>query len=166
MFGREGNWDSLLNHLAEYLTLALLPPNTLPTRIDQIEYIRVTGYSVETTEPSFYNAATVALKPQLEDLGIAFLEAKPYLKWANSSCAVVTEGRACRKYAIATKAFWDMWIAIFPNIPLAVTARFPAETSGPNYNYYSPSPADAGAMAASGPLDSRVRGNDGFSHRG
>lgn len=104
---------------------------------DHIEYIRVTGYSVGTTEPSFYNNATAELKPQLETLGMAFQGNKPYLRWANSACQIIPEGRACRKYAIATKAFWDMYIATFPNIPLAVTARFPEDVNGPNYNYYS-----------------------------
>ncbi len=130
----QDEFEELLNHLAEYLTLAPVPPNNFPSRIDQIEYIRVTGYGVETTEPSFYNTTTLALKPALQAAGITFVGIKPRLHWKTSYCPIGDSG--CRKYSQATTAFWDMWIAIFPNVPLAVTVRFNEDTTSPNYNYY------------------------------
>ncbi len=131
----QDEFEELLNALAGQLMLAPLPPAPFTGSYgDRIEYIRVTGYSVETTEPSFYNTTTLALKPALEAAGITFVGNKPRLRWKNSACPIGDSG--CRKYSQATTAFWDMWIAIFPNIPLAVTVRFNEDTTSPNYDYY------------------------------
>ncbi len=102
----------------------------LASHLDSAGYLDdiVTGYSVETTEPSFYNKATLTLKQPLTQKGIRFdSNDKPYLRWTNYACPVdevppgvpidpshYPEGFACRKYAQATKAFWECGAGRFP----------------------------------------------------
>ncbi len=125
----QDQFETLLGELHAYLV-----DNDL---IDRLEYVRVTGYSVETTEPSFYNSATLSLQSQLETNGIKFINNVPELHWTQTPCtwSQPPAGWNCRKYGQATKAFWDMWIGTFTDVPLAVTVRFPNDTSNPSYDY-------------------------------
>lgn len=116
----------------------------------EIEYIRVTGLGISTTEPSFYNRNTddancgtgcfqdqSDFRAQLEADGIEFSMAnKPWLTWPGTDPAgVCPQGAVCNLYKQATVDIWTLWTDNFCNVPLAVTVKFPQiEETG---NYYT-----------------------------
>lgn len=107
----------------------------------EIEYIRVTGLGISTTEPSFYNKNVddgncgtgcfqdqSDFRAQLEADGIEFsMSNKAYLGWnPPGPGGLCPAGHTCSTlYKQATVDIWTLWTDNFCNVPLAVTVKFP-----------------------------------------